>query len=137
MGRTGRPWPHLRQRLRGDRGDANTVQQVLLFPVLLLFFFALVQGGLYWHARNMALTAAESGVREGRIAGSAAVGVAAAQDYLDQVANETFAGVAVSSAGSTSAEVQLTVTGTVPSLFPGLFDLDVSQVARGPIEQPR
>jgi len=45
--------------------------------------------------------------------------------------------VSVSSAGSGPGEVQITVTGTVPSLFPGLWDLDVSQSAAGPIEAPR
>jgi len=125
------------RRLRGDRGDAVTVQHVILFPVVLLMFFALVQGGVYWHGRNMALAAAETGVREGRVAGSAQVGVDAAQDYLDQVANETFTDIQVSSAGSTPDEVQVTVTATVPSLFPGLWDLEISQVARGPVEQPR
>lgn len=125
------------RRLRGDRGDAVTVQHVILFPVVLLMFFALVQGGVYWHGRNMALAAAETGVREGRVAGSAQVGVDAAQDYLDQVANETFTDIQVSSAGSTPDEVQLTVTATVPSLFPGLWDLEIVQVARGPVEQPR
>lgn len=125
------------RRLRGDRGDAVTVQHVILFPVILLMFFALVQGGVYWHGRNMALAAAETGVEQGRVAGSAQVGVDAAQNYLDQVANETFTDIQVSSAGSTPDEVQVTVTATVPSLFPGLWDLDITQVARGPVEQPR
>ena len=124
------------RRPRGDRGDA-IVQHVLIFPVVLLFTFAIVQTGVWFHARNMALAAAESGVREGRIAASAQVGADAAQDYLDQVANGTFTDVVVSTAGSTAAEVQVTVTGSVPSLFPGLWPLDVSQSARGPVEAPR
>jgi len=106
-----------------DRGEAHTV--------------AIVQTGVWFHARTMALAAAESGVREGRIAASAQVGADAAQDYLDQVANGTFTDVVVSTAGSTAAEVQVTVTGSVPSLFPGLWPLDVSQSARGPVEAPR
>lgn len=125
-----------RSRLRGDRGNAN-IEHVLIYPVLLLFIFAIIQTGVYFHARNMALAAAESGVREGRIAASAQVGADTAQDYLDQVANQTFTDVSVSSAGSSPTEVQVTVTCTVPSLFPGLWDLDVSQSARGPIEAPR
>lgn len=125
-----------RRRLRGDRGNAN-IEHILIYPVLLLFVFAIVQTGVYFHARGMALAAAESGVREGRIAGSAEVGAAAAQDYLDQVSNQTFTDISVSSAGSSVTEVQVTVTGTVPSLFPGLWPLDVSQSASGPVEAPR
>lgn len=125
-----------RSRMRGDRGNAN-IEHVLIYPILLLFIFAIIQTAVYFHARNMALAAAESGVREGRIAASAQVGADTAQDYLDQVANQTFTDVSVSSAGSSPTEVQVTVTGTVPSLFPGLWDLDVSQSARGPIEAPR
>ncbi len=126
----------LRSRPRGDRGNAD-IEHVLIYPVLLLFIFAIVQTGVYFHARNMALAAAESGVREGRIAASAQVGAETAQSYLDQVANQTFTDVSVSAAGSSATEVQVTVTGTVPSLFPGLWDIEVSQSARGPIEAPR
>ncbi len=126
-----------RQRLpRGDRGDA-IIQHVVLFPILLLFTFAIIQVGVYFHARNMALAAAETGVREGRIAASAQVGGQAAQDYLDQIANATFTEVTVSTTGSTITEVQVTVIGSVPSIFAGLWPLDVSQSARGPIEAPR
>jgi len=113
------------------------VEHIIVYPMLLLLIFAAVQSGVWWHARNMALSAAESGVREGRVAGSAQVGVDAAQDYLDQIANDTFTDVDVSSAGSGPDEVQVTVTGTVPSLFMGLIDLQVSQSASGPIEKPR
>jgi len=126
----------LQRRPRGDRGDA-IIQHVVLFPIVLLFTFAIIQTGVYFHARNMALAAAETGVREGRIAASAQVGADAAQDYLDQVANATFTDVTVSTTGSTATEVQVTVTGSVPSLFAGLWPLDVSQGARGPIEAPR
>ncbi len=125
-----------RSRPRGDRGSA-TIEHVVIYPVLLLFIFAIVQTGVYFHARGMALAAAESGVREGRIAASADVGAGAAQDYLDQVANQTFSDVSVSAAGSSATEIQVTVTGTVPSLFPGLWDLEVTQSASGPIEAPR
>ncbi len=125
-----------RPRLRGDRGSA-AVEHLIVYPLLLLLIFAVVQSGVWWHARNMALAAAESGAREGRVAGSAQVGVDNAQSYLDRIANDTFAEVSVSSAGSGPGEVQITVTGTVPSLFPGLWDLDVSQSAAGPIEAPR
>ena len=125
-----------RPRSRGDRGSA-AVEHIIVYPMLLLLIFAAVQSGVWWHARNMALSAAESGVREGRVAGSAQVGVDAAQDYLDQIANDTFTDVDVSSAGSGPDEVTISVTGTVPSLFMGLIDLQVSQSASGPIEQPR
>lgn len=122
----------------GDRDRGNvTVEHVVIYPVLLLLIFAVIQSGVWWHARNMALAAAESGVREGRVAGSATVGVDVARSYLEQVANDTFDDVTVTSTGSTAEEVQVTVTGTVPSMFAGLLDLQVSQSARGPIEQVR
>ncbi len=125
-----------RPRLRGDRGSA-AVEHLIVYPVLLLLIFAVVQSGVWWHARNVALAAAESGAREGRVAGSPQVGVDTAQAYLDQLANGTFTSVGVSSAGSNAEQVQVTVTGTVPSLMFGLVDLQVSQSAAGPIEVPR
>ncbi|CAN5882152.1 hypothetical protein BH18ACT7_BH18ACT7_24700 [soil metagenome] len=125
-----------RPRLRGDRGSA-AVEHLIVYPLLLLLIFAVVQSVVWWHARNMALAAAESGAREGRVTSSAQAGSDTTQSYLDRIANDTFAEVLVSSAGSGPGEVQITVTGTVPSLFPGLWDLDVSQSAAGPIEAPR
>jgi len=99
--------------------------------------FATVEGGVLFHSRNVALTAAEQGVREGRIAGSAEAGVAAAEEFLSGNGGGIFDAVTVSSQGSTPEMVRITVQGTVPSFFPGLPDITFSQTSAGAVERPR
>ena len=45
----------------------------MLFPVVLLILFGVIQGALYFHGRNVAMAAAEQGVRAARADGLIAV----------------------------------------------------------------
>lgn len=124
-------------RLRGDRGDAPSVASLWAIPIAFLVVFGIVQGGIWFHSRNVALTAAEQGVREGRIVGSAAAGVAAAEEFLAGNGGGIFDTVTVSSSGSTGEVVRITVAGTIPSFFPGLPSIEFAQTAAGAVERPR
>lgn len=124
-------------RLSGQRGDATSVGNLWAIPFVLLMVFATVEGGVLFHSRNVALTAAEQGVREGRIAGSAEAGVAAAEEFLAGNGGGIFDAVTVSSQGSTAEIVRITVQGTVPSFFPGLPAITFAQTAAGAVERPR
>ena len=49
-------------RLAGDRGSA-TLQIVVLMPALFLLMFTGMQGALIYHARTVAIAAAQEGAR--------------------------------------------------------------------------
>ena len=51
-----------RPRRRGERGTA-TVELVVLLPLLFTILFAGVQGAVYYHARTLAIGAAQEGAR--------------------------------------------------------------------------
>lgn len=123
------------RRLQGD-GGAASLELAIAFPVILLLIMTTIQGALWFYARSVALGAAEEGVREGRIQRSS---VSRAEDaaagFLDQTAEDLLFGPAVDAAGSATA-IEVTVSGTSPSLFPGLSGWSVSQTAAGPVERP-
>lgn len=108
---------------------------VILAPVMFLFLFMAVQAGLWFHARSLALGAAEDGARvaAGEHA-SAGQGAAAAADFLASGGgSDVLRGAAVS--GSRTAEVAtVTVTGSAPSLIPG-WAPEIVQSASFPVER--
>ena len=53
-------------RLRGDDGGTTSITFVMVFPVILTLVLIVVQGGLWWWARDVALTAAREGASEAR-----------------------------------------------------------------------
>lgn len=129
-GRVGRAGP-------GDRGAA-TLELVVLFPVLLLLIFGVIQGALFFHGRNVALAAAEQGVRAGRADGHsdpAAVAAAQARQFLadtGELDNLTELVIAPTVDGD---QVRVTITARTVSLLPGLPGPQVSQTAAGSLER--
>lgn len=124
----------LRQR-RDERGSA-TLEITVCFPVLLLVIFAVIQGALYYHARDVALAAATDGLTAAQArGGSAAAGRTAAYSFVTRAGGDSvLRGYAVSTSRS-GVNATVTVTGRVPSLFPGLPNWSVSQTADGPVER--
>lgn len=53
-------------RNRSERGAAESIQLVLIWPVVLLVTAAVIQGGLWLHGRNVAIRAAAIAVDEAR-----------------------------------------------------------------------
>ncbi len=108
----------------------------MLFPVVLLLLMTLVQAALWFYARSAALGAAQEGAREGRVQpASVARAQTAAEDFLDQTAQDLLGGRVVEVTG-TPTVIEVTVTGTSISLFPGLSGWSVTQTAVGPVERP-
>lgn len=133
--RSAPPSPRQRVGMGGaDRGSV-TVQMVILAPVMFLFLFMAVQAGLWFHARSLALGAAEDGARvaAGEHA-SAGQGAAAAADFIASGGgNDVLRGATVS--GSRTVEVAtVTVTGSAPSLIPG-WAPEIVQSASFPVER--
>lgn len=127
----GRVW---RARRRDERGSTS-LELVILFPVVLLLIFAGIQGALYYHARNVALSAAQQGVRAAKAEnGSSDQGRQAAQAFVDQAGGDNvMTGVNVTSNRGAN-EATVTVTGRPLSVIPGVLNFTVSQTAQGPIE---
>ncbi|MDH2392221.1 TadE/TadG family type IV pilus assembly protein [Streptomyces sp. HNM0663] len=122
-----------RRQLRSERGFGSVEFAVLAVVVLALIFTA-IQVGLYYHARKVAQSAARQGVEAGRQFGaSEGDGVAQAQTFLNRFGGSVQE-PSVSSAGSTTEEIRITVRGSVATLVPGLT-LDVVQHADAPIER--
>jgi Flp pilus assembly protein TadG len=126
----------LRRVLAEDRGSA-TASYVLLFPVLLIVFMALVQWGLYFHAQSLVDAAAQDAARATQDAGGTPDdGRAVADDLLADARGSGLlenVDVAIDDDG---AVVRATVRGRVRSLvpLPG-FDLSVSGLSEGPKER--
>lgn len=114
---------------------SSAIELVLLTPVLIALVFTVVQAALVWHARHVALAAAQQGDRLARSAAAADDATVRAQtvEYMhslgaDLVGSPT---VTISRAGGF---VTVTVTGRAVSLVPGAA-LHVHAVSRGPVEQ--
>jgi hypothetical protein len=107
-----------------------------LFPAVLVATFGLIQGALYYHARDVALAAATDGLTAARArTGSSAEGRAAAASFLRRAGGEdVLIGASVASVRTATAAT-VTVTGRTMSLVPGLPGWSVSQSASGPVER--
>ncbi|MEA2703144.1 MAG: hypothetical protein QOD63_1089 [Actinomycetota bacterium] len=142
MPRTGQPtpaqptlpaWPTPTRNAQAPDEGSSTLEFVILMPVLLLLLFGCVQGALWYHARNLALSAATEGLQAARTEqGTATAGERSATSFLTRAGGLTGSTVAVD---KTPVTVTVTVTGTAPSILPGLLDLSVSQTAVGPVER--
>ncbi|NBM19609.1 hypothetical protein GUY61_29365 [Streptomyces sp. GC420] len=116
--RTLRRWSRaLAERDARDRG-AVSLEMLIVFPVVLLIILLVVHVGLWWHARNVAMSAAQLGVESARVRGaSAGTGTAEAREFLSR-AGSSISGTSVS--GSKGATVTIRVTGYVDTMIPGL-----------------
>lgn len=117
----------------GERGSAVNVQAAILYPLILITFMTVLQIGLYFYGRDLALSAARSGVDTGRVYG----GNAAAQDHATGFLTRTASGVLSAPSASASADgrtITVTVQATVTTLVPGLT-LTVRQSSTGALEQ--
>ena len=122
-----------RLRRRRERGSAS-LEMVILMPVLFLVLFTGVQGALFYHARSLAIAAADSGAAAAaREHGTASAGVAAASQFVKDVAGDSLSQVAVS--GTRTATIAtVTVRGTSLTVIPG-WTLKVTHTATHRVER--
>jgi Flp pilus assembly protein TadG len=112
----------------------SVVEVAITFPALLLMILVVFQVGLWWHARHLALAAAQEGTRVARtFGGTADAGRTRALDYLGKLGPRMLTvREATASRDATTATVR--VHGRVLSIVPGLR-LDVDEQSTGPIER--
>lgn len=121
----------------GERGGATSVQMALLWIAMITFILAVVQTALLYLAGQLALTAAEDGLRSGRYygVGSAEQARRSAQDFIARTAGTTLGAPTVEAVISDDGgTLQVSVSGTVLAVVPGL-ELHVAKQATGAIEQ--
>jgi hypothetical protein len=113
-------------RRRRDEGSAS-VAVAITFPAVGLLFLALAQAVMVSVARDVALAAAEEGLRIARAQhGTAAQGRTAAEAFARHEPVLQAPAVAVSG----TANIAVRVTGEAPSVLPGVH-IDISRTARG------
>ncbi|GGB21808.1 hypothetical protein GCM10011492_09630 [Flexivirga endophytica] len=117
----------------GDRGMA-TIQMVLLLPAVLAVLFAGMQAALWYHARAVAIAAAQEGARAaGAQYGTAGAGTVEAAGLLADAGPGVISATSVhSSRSATTATV--TVSGSSMSVIPG-WTIAVHQSATVPVER--
>ena len=127
------PLPH--QRTTGDRGSVS-LELAIVFPALLLIVTALIQYALWFHARSVALAAAQQGVSVARAYHSTpAAGRGSALAFIADHGADTLLNPDVTTASPAAGQVQVVVTGRSVSVLPGVAGLAVSQSAAGPLER--
>lgn len=99
----------------------------VLVPIALALVLTIVQGGLWWHARNLCAAAAQEGVDAGRIVGgTTATAQSAASSFVTRAGSGLVTNpVITASVDATTARVQ--VTATVVRILP-IPGLDVTAV---------
>ncbi|MBY8889429.1 pilus assembly protein [Streptomyces sp. PTM05] len=107
----------------------------IVFPFVILLTITVVQASMWYFARNIALTAAREGADAGRLyQATPADGAARARATLGRIAGDSLRGAQVS-VNATADQVQITVTGTAPSMLPLVPGLRISQSASGTRER--
>lgn len=121
---------------RKVEGGAATVEVVIIFPLLLLTLLLVVQFGLWYHGRHVALAAAEEGTRAARVdGGSAAAGAARARRFLHDLGSSVLVNPQVSA--SRDQEVaHVEVSGQALNVVP-LLRLPIRAASQGPVERFR
>jgi hypothetical protein len=111
------------------------MQVVILLPLLFSIMFLGLQAALFYHARTVAIAAAQEGARAaGSETGSTAQGIAAAAAFIAAAGGaDVIEGASVS--GSRSAgTATVTVSGTSLSVLPG-WSPRVTQSVTMPVER--
>jgi Flp pilus assembly protein TadG len=125
----------LRPRQSRERGSV-TLEIAVLGLALLLLIFAVVQVGLLYFARSLALGAAQEGVTAARAYQAAPdAGVQRAREFIARSAGDSLRDVEVTAERTAAETVQVRVTGRALSVLPGFPGLRVSQSAEAPLER--
>ena len=121
-------------RLTGGERGSVTVEMVVLMPVLLTTLFGGIQAGVVFHARHIAIAAAQEGARTAAAyQASLPDGVSTATNAAADRAGQTLTGIKVTGQRTTT-RVSITVQGNAISLLPGV-SWPIEQTATLPVER--
>ncbi|WP_082748163.1 TadE family protein [Nocardioides jensenii] len=120
-------------RQRDQRGSVS-IELVILLPALFAVLFVGMQAALYYHARTVAIAAAQEGARAaGAENGSESRGVTAAEDFIADVGDDVLQGP-TAAADRTATTATVVIEARSLSVIPG-WNLTIRQSATVPIER--
>ena len=112
-----------------------SIELVILLPALFAVMFLGMQAALYYHARTVAIAAAQEGARAaGAETGRESDGTSAANAFVDQAGGDDVLQNATSAANRTATTATVTVRGFSLSVIPG-WTPEVEQSATVPVER--
>lgn len=127
--------PQEKSRQRDSERGALILSYVIIVPVFMAALMVIVQGSLWYLAREAALAAARQGADAARVLNAPPdAGRQAALAFARSAASGYLLDPSATSLGSTPRTVEITVSGQVPAIVPGL-PINVSQTAQAPVEQ--
>ncbi|QIK65309.1 pilus assembly protein [Nocardioides sp. HDW12B] len=119
---------------RDERGSVS-IELVILLPALFAVMFLGMQAALFYHARTVAIAAAQEGARAaGGENGQAADGVSAASSFIADAGGDDVLTGTSATANRTATRVTVTVTGRSLSVIPG-WHPEIVQSASLPVER--
>lgn len=125
----------VRAAARGDEGSV-TLELAIVFPVVLLVVIALVQYGMWFHARTLAQAAAAAGASVARAYGSTAdAGQSTAEEFITEHAGDQLRDAVVTVSRPNTGQVTVEIRARSLSLIPGVAGPAISQSATGPLER--
>ena len=112
-----------------------SIELVILLPALFAVMFLGMQAALFYHARTVAIAAAQEGARAaGAERGRESDGVAAANDFIVEAGGDDVLTDTSTGADRTATTATVTVTGFSLSVIPG-WKVRITQSATVPVER--
>jgi Flp pilus assembly protein TadG len=120
---------------RHDERGSVSIELVILLPALFAVMFLGMQAALFYHARTVAIAAAQEGARAaGTEQGREVDGVTAANDFIDEAGGDDVLTGTSATASRTATTATVTVTGFSLSVIPG-WNVRITQSATVPVER--
>jgi Flp pilus assembly protein TadG len=120
---------------RHDERGSVSIELVILLPALFAVMFLGMQAALFYHARTVAIAAAQEGARAaGTEQGRESDGVTAANDFIDEAGGRDVLTGTSATASRTATTATVTVTGFSLSVIPG-WNVRITQSATVPLER--
>ena len=128
------PRPGTSSRRPDERGSVS-IELVILLPALFAVMFLGMQAALFYHARTVAIAAAQEGARAaGGEHAQAADGVTAASGFVADVGGANVLVAATATAARSATTATVTVHGYSLAVIPG-WTPAITQSASVPIER--
>ncbi|MFT4264111.1 MAG: pilus assembly protein [Nocardioides sp.] len=125
----------VRSSRRKDERGSVSIELVILLPALFAVMFLGMQAALYYHARTVAIAAAQEGAKAaGGESAKAADGVSAASSFVDEAGGDDVLPGATATENRTATTVTVTVRGHSLSVVPG-WSPSIVQSASLPAER--
>lgn len=121
-------------RRRDERGSVS-LQLLILLPALFAVMFLGMQAALFYHARTVAIAAAQEGAKAASSEhGTTSAGIAAATAFVEEAGGDDVLSGAHANAERTATTVTVTVRGKSLSVIPG-WNPVITQTASLPVER--